>query len=161
MAAALMVLPGIVHVIVAVIMPVIVAVVVTMMMVVVMVMQVRLSARQSRIFTEHQRLDGHRHGHRRQADAAEVDIVEIPQHDAVDAEDFAFDVQLFAQDRAQRLRDVAVEHDVKRLSLRNGVGNAADDALCKCKDAVVRGAPRQRNASATSASPSVRSNAVK
>src|SRR5687768_16996871 len=38
-----------------------------------MVMQVRLAARQSRVFAEHQGFDGYRHRHRRQPDTAEID----------------------------------------------------------------------------------------
>src|SRR5262245_16115046 len=130
MAVALMVM----SMIVAVIVPVIVA----MMMVGMMAMQVRLSARQSRVLAEHQGFDGHRYGHRRQADTPEIDVVEIPQHDAVDAEDLALHLELLAQHRAERLRHVAVEHDVERLLSRDRVRQAADDALRERKDALVR-----------------------
>ena len=44
--------------------------------------QMRLAARQPRVLAEHQRFDRHRHGHRRQPDTAEIDIIEVPQHDA-------------------------------------------------------------------------------
>ena len=76
-------------VIVVVVMIMRVSMIVIMMMVVsmmvvmtvavmVVTLQMRLAARQPRVLAEHQRLDGHRHGHRRQPDAAEIDIVEIP-----------------------------------------------------------------------------------
>ena len=40
-----------------------------------------------RVLAEHERLDRHRHGIRRHPDAPEVDVVEVAQHHAVDAED--------------------------------------------------------------------------
>src|SRR5713226_2191095 len=54
-----------------------------------MVMQPLAGPRPARILAEYERLDGDRHGVRRHADAAEVDIVEVHQHDAVDDQDFA------------------------------------------------------------------------
>ena len=43
----------------------------------------------ARIFAEHQRFDGDRHSVGRHANAAEIDIVEVPQHDAVDDQQVA------------------------------------------------------------------------
>ena len=63
----------------------------------------------ARIVGEHQRLDGHRHGARRQADLAEIDIVEIPQHHAVYHQHADRYFQLVLKDMAKRLRDIAVE----------------------------------------------------
>jgi len=82
--------------------------------IVLLAMQVCLAARQPRVLAEHQRFDGDRNGHRRQPDAAQIDVVEVPEYDAVDAEYLALDVQLFSQDGAERLRpglsaDVTVE----------------------------------------------------
>ena len=65
----------IVMMIVAVIMKVVMVVTVAMVMV---VLQMGLAARQPRVLAEHQRLDGDGHGHRRQPDAAEIDVVEVP-----------------------------------------------------------------------------------
>src|ERR1700687_3608399 len=79
-------------------------------------MQPLARPRSARVFAEHQRLDGDRNGVGGQPDAAEVDVVEIHQHHAVDDEDVARDAEFLAQDRAQRLGDVAVEHDVDRLA---------------------------------------------
>src|ERR1700686_3392251 len=110
-------------------MMVIMRVMVTMTMIVVMVMPMRMvmvmlvivmmqplaRTRAARILAEDERLDGHRHRVGRIADAAEIDVVEIPQHHAVDDEELAPDIHLVAQDVAERLRHVAVEHDVERL----------------------------------------------
>src|SRR5689334_6724736 len=86
------------------------AMVVGMIMVVMMDALVRATA--LRAFAEHERLDGDRYGVGRHADAAEVDVVEVAQHHAVDRQDLALDQQLLAQDRAERLRNIAIEHDV-------------------------------------------------
>src|SRR5690348_6586657 len=96
-----------------------VAMLVLMVVIVVMMVQPLARARAARILAEHQRLDGHRHGVGGIADAAEVDVVEVPQHDAVDREKLALDVHLVTQDVAERLSDVAVEHDVDRLPARD------------------------------------------
>src|ERR1700751_1273357 len=57
---------------------------VIMLMVIIVMMDALARPRSARIFAEHQRLDRHRHRVGRHADAAEVDVVEVPQHDAVD-----------------------------------------------------------------------------
>ncbi len=72
-------------------------------------------ARAMRIVAEHQRFDRDRNGVGREADTPEIDIVEIHQHHAVDAENLALHPAVFPQDRAQRLRDIAVEHEINRL----------------------------------------------
>src|SRR5690348_11103044 len=68
--------------------------------------------RPARVLVEHQRLDRDRHGLRGHADAPQIDVIEIPQDDTVDHQNLARDAHFVAQDRAQRLRDVAVHHDV-------------------------------------------------
>ncbi len=93
------------------------AVLMIMIVVMIMVMQTLARPRPARVFVEHQRFDGDRHGVGRHADAAEIDIVEIPEHHAVDDENFARDVKFIAQDVAERLRHVAVEHNVERQLL--------------------------------------------
>ena len=57
---------------------VIVRVIMRMIMIVVMVMQALPRPRAARVFAEHQRFDGDRHGVGRHADTAEVDIIEVP-----------------------------------------------------------------------------------
>jgi hypothetical protein len=57
---------------------------VRMLIVMLMMMDALARPRPARIFAEHQRFDGHRHGVGRHTDAAEIDVVEIPQHDAID-----------------------------------------------------------------------------
>src|ERR1700722_132312 len=69
----------------------------------IMVMQPLARPRAARVLAEDERLDRHRHGVGRHADAAEVDVVEVPQHDAVDDEKLAGDAELVAQDVAGRL----------------------------------------------------------
>src|SRR5580698_3977341 len=94
--------------VVMMIMMVIVVVIVTMpvrMFVIMrMMMQPLAGPWPTRVLAEYERLDGDRHRVGRHADAAEVDVVEIHQDDAVDHQDFARDIELFAQDRAERLR---------------------------------------------------------
>src|ERR1700733_16008210 len=91
-----------------------VMVMMAVIMFMVMMMQSLARPRPARVLAEHQRFDGDRHGIGRHADAAKVAIVEIPQHHAIDDKKFAVDVQFFAQDMAERLRHVAIEHDVER-----------------------------------------------
>src|SRR5216684_7813420 len=110
-------------------MAVIVLMVMRMIVLVLVMVQPLARARPARVLVEHQRLDGHRHGVRRQADAAEIDEVEVPQHYAVDHQNLALHVELVAQDVAERLRDVAVQHDVERLAPRDALGKAAADTL--------------------------------
>ena len=50
---------------------------VLMMMVVRMIM--RMHMRMAGILTEQERFDGHRHRHRRHADTAKIDVIEVPQ----------------------------------------------------------------------------------
>src|SRR5712671_813448 len=66
-----------------------------------MVMQPLAGPRPARVLAEHKRLDGDRHGVRRHADAAKIDIVEIHEDNAVDDQKLAPYAELFAQDRAQ------------------------------------------------------------
>src|SRR5947207_8652032 len=117
------------------------AVIVLMVMIVVVLVMVQplARARPARVLAEHQRLDGHRHGVRWQADAAEIDEVEVPQHHAVDRKNLALHVELVAQDVAERLRDVAVQHDVERLAPRDALGKAAADTLSETGEALVGG----------------------
>src|SRR3972149_4817790 len=106
---------------VVVMMPVTIAMIMGMRMVVVMVVLVMMEsltwAWTSRVLAEDQGLDRHRHRIRRHPDRAEIDVVEIPENDAVDDQDVAFDMLLLTENCAQRLRHVTVEHDVKRLLL--------------------------------------------
>src|SRR5438445_10138193 len=91
----------------------------------------RTRVRYPRILAEDEGLDGHRHRMGRHADAAEIDEVEVAQRDAVDHQDLRADAQLFLEDRAEGLRDVAVEHDVDRLSTFDGVSQAKRDRASK------------------------------
>src|SRR5882724_7174483 len=92
---------------------------VTMAMVVRMIMVVMVDAlawsATLRAFAEHERLDGDRYGVGGHPDAAEIDVVEVAQHHSVNRQDLAFNQQLLAQDRAERLGNIAIEHDVDRL----------------------------------------------
>src|SRR5712691_789771 len=132
-------LPMPVMVVVMMAMAVIVLMVMRMIVLVLVMVQPLARARPARVLVEHQRLDGHRHGVRREADAAEIDEVEVPQHHAVDGEYLALHVELVAQDVAERLRDVAVQHDVERLAPRDALGKAAADTLGETGEALVGG----------------------
>src|SRR6267142_5048192 len=100
----------------------------------------------ARILPEHQRLHRDGNGLRGHADAPQVDVVEIPEDDSVDHQDLALDAHFVAQDRAQRLRDVAVDHDVYGHALRNGAGESPPYPFRQSGDALVgwRALPAQR-----------------
>ena len=83
----------------------------------------------ARIFAEHQRFDRDRHGVGRHADAAEIDIVEVPQHHAVDDQKIAANVTFVAEKMPERVRHVAVEHHVERQAFGNPLGETAFDAF--------------------------------
>ena len=98
----------------------------------------------ARIVVEHQRLHRHRHRLRGPADAAQVDVIQIPEHYAVDHQHFARDPHFLAQDRAQRLRDVAVEHKEQRPARSDAHRQSLHDAARQRCDAL----PRRRAAPA-------------
>src|SRR6266581_7297768 len=118
-------------------------IVVMMMIMAVMTMGVRvgMTARGARVLTEHQRLDRDGDGLRRHPDASEVDVVEIPQYDSVDDQDFAGDLHFIADYGAERLGDVAVEHDVQGFALRDRIGEPEADARRERRDALIRRRP--------------------
>jgi len=68
-----------------------------MIMILLAVVQALPRSGPARILTENERLDRNRNGTGRHADAPEVDIVEIPQHDAINHKKFALDMELIAQ----------------------------------------------------------------
>ena len=84
--------------------------------------------RTARVFAEDQRLDRHRHRVRRHAHAPEVHVVEIPERDAVDHQHLGGHGPLFLQERAKRMRDVAVEHEEDGLRIEQRHGERLDDA---------------------------------
>src|SRR6266568_4500916 len=106
--------------VIMVVMTVTMAVIVRTIMVVVMDALMRPAA--LRAFAEDERLDRDWHGVGGHADAAEIDVVEVAQHHAVDREDLALDQQLLAQNRAKRLRDITIEHDVDGFPSFDRVG---------------------------------------
>src|SRR5262249_49439100 len=101
-------------VILAVLMRMVVVMFMTMRMIVLAMMQALPRPRSARVFAEHQRFDGDRHGIGRHADAAEIDVIEIPQHHAVDDQKIAANVALVAKEMPQRVRHVAIQHNVER-----------------------------------------------
>ena len=68
----------------------------------------------------------------------QVDVVEVPQHDAVDHQDLARDLEFVAQNGTERLRDIPIEHDVKRLSGSDAIGQRAANAVGEGEQALVR-----------------------
>src|SRR6476660_9253162 len=134
----LMMMPVIVVVIMVMALIVNMAMIMSMVMPVLMVTDALVRAAAARVFAEQQRLDRDRHGERRHADAAEIDVVEIAQHHAVDGQDLALDQQLLAQNRPERLGDIAVEHEIDRLLALDGGGETVTDALGKSESALVR-----------------------
>src|SRR5262245_52381477 len=130
MVVTMVVMPATMLVMVSVTMVVTVVMIMVMMPVpMIVVVDALVWAAAARVLAEHQRLDRHRHGVGRHADAAEIDIVEVPQHHAVDRENLALDQEFLAQDRAERLRDVAIKHDVERLAALDGDSEAVADAF--------------------------------
>src|SRR6266705_2700029 len=123
-------------VMVVVMMAVTMAVIMRMIMIVMMDALVRPAALWA--FTEHERLDRDWYGVGGHADAAEIDVVEVAQHHAVDREDLALDQQLLAQDRAECLRDIAIEHDVDGFSSLDRAGKPMPDAFRKGRNTLVR-----------------------
>ena len=115
---AVMVVMGMIMIVMVMPMVVIVTVTVMVMMMraVLVVVDALMRAAAARVLAEQQRLDGDRHGVGRHADTAEIDVIEIAQHDAVDRQNLALDQKLLAQDRTQGLRDIAVEHEIDRLA---------------------------------------------
>jgi len=113
--------------VIMVVMTVTMAVIMRMIMVVMMDALVRAAA--LRAFAEHERLDGDWYGVGGHPDAAEIDIVEVAQHHAVDRENLALDQKLLAQDRAERLGYIAIEHDVDRLFSLDRVGKPMPNAF--------------------------------
>ena len=104
-----------------------------------MLMRIR---RVARIVGEHERLHRYRHGLRGHADAAEIDVVQIPQDDPVDDEQLAREIHFLPKYRPQYLCDVAVEYQKQRFFGRDGSRQTLDDALGKSCDALIRrGAP--------------------
>src|SRR5438445_1935938 len=113
-----------------------------------MVMTV-VPVRYPRILAEDEGLDGHRHRVRRHADAAQIDEVEVTQRDAVDHQDLRGDAPLFLEERAEGLRDVAIENDVEGFPPFDRTGKAKRDRARECRHALERRRPapakRQRD----------------
>ena len=117
------------------------------MVVIIMMMQPLARTRAARVFAEHERFDGHRHGVGRHADAAEIDIVEIPQHHAVDDQKFARRRASSSRRIWPRVCATSPSSMMKTGSfLRDAVGKAALDALGKGEKPLVRrhAGPAQR-----------------
>ena len=112
----------IVIVIVFVAVMVVVMSVIVVVMVAVVMMRVPLDVargrRNSRIFAKDERLDRHRHSERRHAHAAEIDVVEVPERDAVQHQHVGPHAELLLQERAQRVGDIVVQNDEQRLFRR-------------------------------------------
>ena len=110
---------------------------------------VMVPVRYPRILAEDEGLDGHRHRVRRHADAAQIDEVEVTQRDAVDHQDLRADAPLFLEERAEGLRDVAIENDVEGFSPFDRTGKAKRDRARECRHALERRRPapakRQRD----------------
>src|SRR5712671_7259987 len=80
------------------------------------------------------------------ADAAEVDVVEVAQCDAVEHQHFGGDGVVLLEDSAHRLRHVAVEDQVDRLALLDRARQAELDRLRESREALERrlAAPAKR-----------------
>src|SRR5258708_30025017 len=105
------------------------------MTVAVRVAAVRVAVRivvHARILAEDQGFDRHRHGERGHAYPSEVDVIEIPERDAIDCEHLRADAPLLLEEGAERLGDVAAkdyEQGLRRgQRARQGVAEAARDS---------------------------------
>ena len=85
-----------------------------------------------RVFAENQRLDGHRHRHRRHADAPEVDEVKTPEQDAVNGQHLAAHTRVFTQQVAQAQRDVAIGHHIQRARQRQAAWQRVEQPAHQC-----------------------------
>src|SRR4051812_14250650 len=86
-------------------------------LVVVLMSPMGMPMRHARILAEDERLDGYRHRARRHADAAEVDVVEVAQRNAVEHQHFRAQREVFLQDAADGLRHVAFQDQEDGLAL--------------------------------------------
>src|SRR5438876_1312176 len=134
--AVVMVVVMMAVIMVMVVMTVTMAVIMRMIMVVMMDALVRPAALWA--FAEDERLDRDWYGVGGHANAAEIDVVEVAQHHAVDREDLALDQQLLAQDRAKRLRDITIEHDVDGFPSFDRVGEPMPDSFREGRNALIR-----------------------
>ena len=97
----------------------------------------RITQGRARVLTEDQRLDRHRYGLRRHADAAQINVIKVPQHDAVNDQDFAGDVHLFPQQIAQGVGHVAIEDQVQWQPLLEGRRHGPHNTVGEGGDALV------------------------
>src|SRR5262245_25720016 len=81
------------------------------------------------VLVEHEGLDRDRYRIRRQPDAAEINVVEIPQHHPIDHQHLGSNQQFVAQDRAERLGDIAVEHQIKRSAARDSLRKTTSNTV--------------------------------
>ena len=106
-----------------------------MMMIAVMRMFVMMDeltrTRAARILTEDEGFDSHWHRIGWHPDSPKIDIVEIPQDHAIDGKNLAFDIEFFAQNCAERLRYIAIEHEEERFMLVDARGQTTPDSLRK------------------------------
>jgi hypothetical protein len=126
-------------VVVVVVMMVVIVIVVTMIvrMIMVVMMDALVRSAALRAFTEDERLDRNWYGVGGHPDAAKIDVVEIAQHHAVDRQDLALDQELLAQDRAERLGDIAIEHDVDRLFTLDRMRKPMPNAFREGRNALI------------------------
>ena len=92
----------------------------------VVVMMVRM--RDARILAEHERLDRHGDSERGHTHATQVDVVEVPERDAVERQHVGCDGTLLFQQRTDGLCDVAVENQENRPSRRDRSRQRVNDA---------------------------------
>src|SRR5262245_57212688 len=91
----------------------------------VVVMMVRM--RDARILAEHERLDRDGDGERRHTHATQVDVVEVPERDAVERQHVGCDGTLLFQQRTDGLCDIAVENQEYGPGRRNRSRQGRDD----------------------------------
>lgn len=121
---------------VVVVMPVVMRVVVAVFMGVFVGMHMRIG-RMAWIVGKDQGLHRDRHRLRGHAYAPEVDVVQVPQHHAIDDQDLALHLHFLAQDGAQRLRNVPVKDQKQRFALGKRARHPEHDAAGKSGNPLV------------------------
>ena len=103
---------------------------------------------------EDERLYRDRHGTRRQSKTTEVDVIEIPQRQAVNDEDLVIERHVLAKYGTEIHGDVGIENDVDGPTVTDATGKTSTNPLGQGLDPLILGAScptkREDDVSATS-----------
>src|SRR5579863_8194545 len=82
----------------------------------------------SREIVEHQRFHRDGHGVRRQSNPAQVDVIKVHEHNAVDHQQLGLNTQVITQYTAEGLREIAIENQVEGLAACDRAHKSTHDA---------------------------------